>query len=149
MQMQSLIKKLIIFPLVFIYSIEVASGVKFTNSPFLNIFMHGNVFHLFLCCFCFWSMLNNKPLTNTHMLSVGLVTATIATYLSPYPFQGTSGILFAITGIMLSAYGTKGNYARVLLAAGFCTAIQPTSWCVHLIPLVIGFSYYRLFKFIN
>lgn len=142
--MQSLLKKLIIFPLVFIYSLEVASGVKFTESQFVNIFMHGNVFHLFLCCFCFWSMLENKPLANAHMLIVGLSAAILATYMSPYPFQGTSGIIFAITGIMLSAYNTKDNYLRVLSISTICTIVQPTSWCVHIIPLIIGFLYYRI-----
>lgn len=147
--MQKQIKKIIIFPLVFIYSVEIASGVKYTDSPFLNIFMHGNVFHLFLCCYCIWAMLNNNPLSNTHLFFVGLVFATLATYLSPCPFQGTSGIVFAMTGILLSAYTTRENFLRVLIASAFCTIIQPTSWCVHIVPLFLGFVYYRVFKFVK
>lgn len=142
--MQRHIRKILIFLLVYIYSAEIASGVKYTDIPFVNIFMHTNLVHLAMCCYCFFAMLNNKPLKNIHMLAVGLVCATMATYLSPYPFEGTSGIIFTITGIMLSAYPTKNNYIRVGIATAFCTAVQPSSWCVHIIPLVLGFSYYRI-----
>ena len=107
--MQRHIRKIVIFPLVFIYSLEMASGVKYTSVPFFNIFMHGNVFHLFLCCYCLWAMLVNRPMSNAHMLLVGLVSATLGMYLSPTPFQGTSGIIFTITGLILSAYPTSGN----------------------------------------
>ena len=112
--MQRHIRKIVIFPLVFIYSLEIASGVKYTSVPFFNIFMHGNVFHLFLCCYCLWAMLVNRPMSNTHMLLVGLVSAT--------------------------------NYARVAVATAICTAVQPSSWCVHIVPLVLGFVYYRILK---
>ena len=144
--MQRHIRKIVIFPLVFIYSLEIASGVKYTSVPFFNIFMHGNVFHLFLCCYCLWEMLVNRPMSNTHMLLVGLVSATVGMYLSPTPFQGTSGIIFTITGLLLSAYPTSGNYIRVAVATAICTAVQPSSWCVHIVPLVLGFVYYRILK---
>ena len=91
-------------------------------------------------------MLVNRPMSNTHMLLVGLVSATVGMYMSPTPFQGTSGIIFTITGLLLSAYQTRGNYIRVAVATAICTAVQPSSWCVHIVPLVIGFVYYRILK---
>ncbi len=143
--MQRHIRKIVVFTLVCIYSVEVASGVKFTGNHFLDIFMHGNVFHLFLCCYCLWELLHDWPLRNIHMLFFGIASATLATYLSPTPFQGTSGIVFALTGLRLSAYPTRRNYMLVISSFSVCTLVQPLSWCVHGVPLLLGFIYYRIY----
>lgn len=139
------IRKIVVFSLVFIYSVEIASGVVFTGCHLLDIFMHGNVFHLFLCCYCLWEMLHDWPLKNLHMLAVGVGAAALAAYLSPTPFQGTSGIVFALTGLRLSAYPTRRNCVAVLSAFVVCTVAQPLSWCVHGVPLLLGFIYYRIY----
>lgn len=140
---ESHIRRIILFFIVGVYSVEIASGMRFTSIPAVNIFMHANLVHLALCAYCLWAVLERRPLSNIHMLSVGLFCATVATYLSPYPFEGTSGIIFAITGIRLAAYPLRSNYVRVAIATAICTAIQPTSWCVHGLPLLLGYLYHR------
>lgn len=123
-----------------VYMVEECFGARYTSSPALNVFCHVNLLHLILCSWGFLVSLKGTPWPSWVMLVWAWLFASLAAYLSPQPFQGTSGVVFAVTGMVLAKYPTRDNICAVGIAATGCTMIQPASWCVHLVPLALGFA---------
>jgi len=134
------IRLVVVFALVLTFMVARCCGVVFTGNRFADVFLHINEPHLLACCFCFWSLLRGLPWPSWVMLAVALPLGVLGSVVSPWPVQGTSGVLFALSGIVLAYYYTNKRFLQsVALSIVFATAVFPRSIVVHAVPLVLGF----------
>lgn len=132
------IRLALVYSLVFIFLVELASRRMYTGNRILDVFCHANIWHLMLCCFVLWYILRGWPWPSWKMLLAGTAYAVAGAVLSPWPVEGTSGIVCAVTAIQLVYASSKQNITMVALSIALCTAINPLSVVVHMVPFALG-----------
>jgi hypothetical protein len=68
----------------------------------------------------------------------GVAYAVAGAVLSPWPVEGTSGIICAVTAIQLVYAPSKRNITMVAVSLALCTVINPLSVVVHMVPFALG-----------
>lgn len=126
------------YSLSIIFLAEQCAGRMYTGNRVFDVFCHANIWHLLLCCFVLWYILRGWPWPSWKMLAIGLVYAVAGAVLSPWPVEGTSGIVCAVTAIQLVYAPSKQNIIMVTVSLALCTVINPLSVVVHLVPFVLG-----------
>ena len=111
------IRLALVYSLAFIFLVEQCAGRMYTGNRILDVFCHANMWHLLL---------------------VGIVFAVAGAVLSPWPVEGTSGIICAVTAIQLVYAPTKRNITMVAVSLALCTVINPLSVVVHMVPFALG-----------
>ena len=132
------IRLALVYSLSFIFLVEQCAGRMYTGNRILDVFCHANIWHLLLCCFALWYILRGWPWPSWKMLLIGIVYAVVGAVLSPWPVEGTSGIICAITATQLVYAPTKRNIIMVAASMVLCTVINPLSVVVHMMPFTLG-----------
>lgn len=132
------IRLALVYSLSFIFLVEQCTHRMYTGNRVLDVFCHANMWHLLLCCFVLWHILRGWPWQSWKMLAVGIVYAVAGAACSPWPVEGTSGIVCAVTAMQLVYAPSKKNIIMVTVSLALCTAINPLSVVVHMVPFVLG-----------
>ena len=132
------IRLALVYSLVSVFLVELASRRMYTGNRILDVFCHANMWHLLLCCFVLWYILRGWPWPSWKMLSVGIAYAVAGAVLSPWPVEGTSGIVCAVTAIQLAYAPSRKNIVMVAVSMVLCTVINPLSVVVHMVPFALG-----------
>lgn len=126
------------YSLAFIFLVEQCTWHMYTGNKVLDVFCHANVLHLWLCCFALWYILHGWPWPSWKMFLIGVVYAVAGALLSPWPVEGTSGIICAVTAIQLVYAPSRKNVTMVAISMILCTVINPKSVVVHMMPFALG-----------
>jgi membrane associated rhomboid family serine protease len=126
------------YSLALVFLVEQCTGRMYTGNRILDVFCHANIWHLWLCCFVLWYILRGWPWSSWKMFVMGVVYAVTGAVLSPWPVEGTSGIICAVTAIQLVYAPSRRNVTMVAVSMVLCTIINPLSVVVHMVPFALG-----------
>lgn len=135
---EKFIRLALVYSLALVFLVEQCTGHMYTGNRVLDVFCHANIWHLLLCCFVLWYILRGRPWPSWKMLLAGVAYAVAGAVLSPWPVEGTSGIICAVTAIQLVYAPSKQNIIMVTVSLALCTVINPMSVVVHMVPFALG-----------